>query len=79
MPGCLGTKANPIHHFDEAGREIRSFGGGMLVWPHGIHVDRDGNVWVTDARAATPDELKKYPGEDQRAASSTSSVPKASS
>ncbi len=66
MPGCLGTKANPIHHFDEAGREIRSFGGGMLVWPHGIHVDRDGNVWVTDARAATPDELKKYPGEDRK-------------
>ena len=66
MPGCLGTKANPIHHFDEAGKEIRSFGGGMLVWPHGIHVDRDGNVWVTDARAATPDELKTYPGEDRK-------------
>jgi sugar lactone lactonase YvrE len=65
-PGCLGTKANPIHHFDEAGKEIRSFGGGMLVWPHGIHVDRDGNVWVTDARAATPEELTKYPGEDRK-------------
>ena len=51
-PGCLGTKANPVHHFDESGKEIRSFGGGMFVWPHGIHVDRDGNVWVTDARAA---------------------------
>src|ERR1044071_5089500 len=23
----------------------------MFAWPHGIHVDRDGNVWVTDARA----------------------------
>jgi DNA-binding beta-propeller fold protein YncE len=50
-PGCVGTKANPVHHFDESGKEIRSFGGGMFVWPHGIHVDRDGNVWVTDARA----------------------------
>src|SRR6266853_1303116 len=37
-PGCLGTKANPVHHFDESGKEIRSFGGGMFVWPHGIHV-----------------------------------------
>src|SRR5262245_18013515 len=46
-PGCLGTKANPVHLFDETGKEIRSFGGGMFVWPHGIHVDRDGNVWVT--------------------------------
>ncbi len=65
-PGCLGTKANPVHHFDESGKEIRSFGGAMFVWPHGIHVDRDGNVWVTDARAASPDDLKKFPGEGNK-------------
>ena len=65
-PGCLGTNANPVHHFDESGKEIRSFGGGMFVWPHGIHVDRDGNLWVTDARAASPDELKKFPGEGNK-------------
>jgi DNA-binding beta-propeller fold protein YncE len=65
-PGCLGSKANPIHHFDETGKEVRSFGGGMFVWPHGIHVDRDGNVWVTDARVASPDELKTFPGEDKK-------------
>jgi DNA-binding beta-propeller fold protein YncE len=62
-PGCLGTQANPVHRFDQSGKEIRSFGGGMFVWPHGIHVDRDGNVWVTDARAPGPDDLKKFPGE----------------
>jgi len=62
-PGCLGTKANPVHHFDESGKEIRSFGGRMFVWPHGIHVDRDGNVWVTDARAPSADDLKKFSGE----------------
>src|SRR4029450_119654 len=39
-PGCLGTKANPVHKFDEAGKEIRSFGGGVLVWTRGIQVDR---------------------------------------
>jgi DNA-binding beta-propeller fold protein YncE len=65
-PGCLGTQANPVHHFDETGKEIRSFGGGMFVWPHGIHVDRDGNVWVTDARVASAEELKKFPGEDRK-------------
>src|SRR2546427_4658660 len=65
-PGCLGTKANPVHKFDESGKEIRSFGGGMFVWPHGIHVDRDGNVWVTDARAPTADDLKKFPGEQNK-------------
>jgi DNA-binding beta-propeller fold protein YncE len=65
-PGCLGTKANPVHHFDETGKEIRSFGGGMFVWPHGIHVDRDGNVWVADARAPSADDLQKFPGEQNK-------------
>jgi sugar lactone lactonase YvrE len=26
----------------------------MLVFPHGIHVDRDGNVWVTDGQDNLP-------------------------
>src|ERR1041384_4380073 len=50
-PGCANTMANPIHHFDESGKEIKSFGGGMFAWPHGIHIDRDGNVWVADSSA----------------------------
>jgi DNA-binding beta-propeller fold protein YncE len=66
IPGCLGTNANPIHHFDESGKEIKSFGGGMFVRPHGIHVDQEGNVWVTDARAPSADDLKKFPGEDKK-------------
>ncbi|MBI4485857.1 MAG: hypothetical protein HY655_07590 [Acidobacteria bacterium] len=65
-PGCLGSRGNPVHHFDESGKEIRCFGGGMFVWPHGIHVDREGNVWVADARAASPDELAKLPGEGRK-------------
>jgi DNA-binding beta-propeller fold protein YncE len=35
----------------------------MFAWPHGIHVDRAGNVWVADARATTPEEVAKLPGE----------------
>jgi DNA-binding beta-propeller fold protein YncE len=65
-PGCLGTKANPVHHFDETGKEIRSFGGGMFVWPHGMHVDRDGNVWVTDASVTRPEDFTKFPGEEPK-------------
>jgi DNA-binding beta-propeller fold protein YncE len=65
-PGCLGTNANPVHHIDENGQEILSFGGGMFVWPHGIHVDEGGNVWVTDARVATPEELEAMPGEGNK-------------
>ena len=62
-PGCLGSKANPVHHFDENGRELRRFGAGMFVWPHGIHVDHDGNVWVADSRAPDADEIAKSPSE----------------
>jgi DNA-binding beta-propeller fold protein YncE len=53
-PGCLGSPFNPVHHFDADGKEIRSFGAGLFVWPHGIHVDRDGNVWVADSGAPDP-------------------------
>jgi NHL repeat len=63
VPGCVGSKVNPIHHFDASGKEIGSFGAGLFAWPHGIHVDKDGNLWVTDARTTTADELKKFPGE----------------
>jgi sugar lactone lactonase YvrE len=34
--------------FDEDGNLVRSFGQGRFASPHGIHVDREGNVWVTD-------------------------------
>jgi DNA-binding beta-propeller fold protein YncE len=65
-PGCLGTAVNPIHLFDPSGKEVRSFGGGMFVWPHGIHVDGDGNIWVTDARAPSADDLQKFPGDARK-------------
>jgi sugar lactone lactonase YvrE len=41
----------PILHADEDGHVLASFGAGRFAWPHGIRVDADGNVWVTDARA----------------------------
>jgi DNA-binding beta-propeller fold protein YncE len=62
-PGCLGSKFNPVHHFDADGKEVRSFGAGLFVWPHGIHVDREGNVWVADSGSASVEDLKKFPGE----------------
>ena len=65
-PGLSRYQGKPDPPFRRTGKEIRSFGGGMFVWPHGIHVDRDGNVWVTDARVASPDELKEFPGEDRK-------------
>lgn len=40
--------------FDPEGNLVTSFGAGMFVFPHGIHVDREGNVWVTDGRDNLP-------------------------
>jgi streptogramin lyase len=40
--------------FDSSGKLAKSFGAGMLIFPHGIHVDRDGNVWVTDGQDNAP-------------------------
>src|SRR5262245_34606666 len=37
-----------VFKFDPQGNVVRSFGRGMFIWPHGLHIDRDGNVWVTD-------------------------------
>jgi sugar lactone lactonase YvrE len=45
---------NPVLLFDESGKLVRSFGAGMMAFPHGIHVDRDGNVWVTDGNGNAP-------------------------
>lgn len=40
--------------FDASGNLVRSFGQGMFVFPHGIHVDAQGNVWVTDGQDNYP-------------------------
>jgi hypothetical protein len=58
---CAGSNVDPILKFDPSGKVVKSFGAGMMIFPHGIYVDRSGNVWVTDERAATPDELAKFP------------------
>jgi len=47
---CYGSNLDPILKFDASGRLVKSFGAGMFVFPHGIHVDRQGNVWVTDGQ-----------------------------
>ena len=47
---CASSSLPVVLEFDESGRLKTSFGAGQFVFPHGIHVDGDGNVWVTDAR-----------------------------
>jgi hypothetical protein len=49
---CLDSDLDPVVKFDLGGNVVESFGGGLFIWPHGIDVDSNGNVWVTDAVAA---------------------------
>jgi sugar lactone lactonase YvrE len=51
---CAGSQLPSVLKFDRTGKLVRSFGEGLLVSPHGITVDRAGNVWVTDCACTRP-------------------------
>ena len=64
-----------ILKFDASGKLVASFGQGMLIFPHGIFVDRDGNLWVTDGQ----DDAPQPPGGAARGAGAQRSGPLAGS
>ncbi len=47
----LSRGAQPITEFDENGKFIRAFGEGLFRRSHGLRIDKDGNIWVTDVGA----------------------------
>jgi sugar lactone lactonase YvrE len=47
---CAGSTVAPIQKFDPSGKLVTSFGAGMFNFPHGLFVDRDDNIWVTDGK-----------------------------
>ena len=49
---CTDSKLDPILQFDPSGKLLRSFGAGLFVFPHGIGLDNEGNVYVTDGEGA---------------------------
>jgi len=57
---CLDSATNEIKNiptilkFDTNGNLVKAFGEGLLIFPHGIHVDREGNIWVTDGQDNAP-------------------------
>jgi streptogramin lyase len=56
---CVGSDIAPISEFDAAGNWVRSFGAGLFVRPHGIHVDFEGNVWVTDGEGPNGEDPRR--------------------
>lgn len=59
---CASSNLDPILKFDSEGKLVKSFGAGMLLSPHGIYVDRDGNVWVTDCACTGTAEQRASKG-----------------
>jgi len=58
---CVGSDLPPVMHFDENGNLIKAFGAGLIMAPHGIYVDRDDNIWVTDYMDNAPRQ-RRQPG-----------------
>jgi hypothetical protein len=56
---CLNSKLDIVLKFDASGTLVKSFAPGTMIFPHGIHVDADGNVWVTDGQDNRP---RRAPG-----------------
>src|SRR5882724_6156145 len=47
---CAGSNLPPVLRFDPTGKLLKSFGEGLFIFPHGIFVDKAGNVWLTDSQ-----------------------------
>jgi sugar lactone lactonase YvrE len=46
---CDTNLVDPVFKFDrKSGKVLANFGKGIMVTPHGIHVDAQGNVWIAD-------------------------------
>ena len=41
---CVGSDLDPVLKFDASGRFETSFGAGVFIRPHGIHIDPEGNI-----------------------------------
>lgn len=59
---CADSNVPPVLEFDPSGKLLKTFGAGLFVLPHGIFVDKQGNVWVTDGvgGGGTPDDAGKH-------------------
>jgi DNA-binding beta-propeller fold protein YncE len=46
---CENNPVDPVFKFDRrTGKVLANIGKDTMITPHGIHVDRQGNVWVAD-------------------------------
>jgi len=47
---CTGRSEPPVLKLDPTGKLLKTWGSGMMDFPHGFDVDDEGNVWASDQR-----------------------------
>lgn len=46
---CVGRQEPPVVVLDpNTGRRLDAWGEGLMAFPHGLHLDHEGNVWTAD-------------------------------
>lgn len=48
---CGDSHVDPIIHFGADGKIIKMFGHDMIAYPHGMYVDKQNNIWVSDTES----------------------------
>jgi sugar lactone lactonase YvrE len=49
---CAGSKLAPVMEFDKNGHFVKAFGAGLMLFPHGMTIDKDDHIWITDGHVA---------------------------
>jgi sugar lactone lactonase YvrE len=47
---CSNSDLAPVLEFDPMGKLLSSFGAKMFAFPHGIWIEKDGAIWLTDGQ-----------------------------
>jgi sugar lactone lactonase YvrE len=58
---CAGSHVDPVMKFSADGKVLKTFGHDMISYPHGMYVDRDGNIWVTDLQSNIDNSAQRNP------------------
>jgi sugar lactone lactonase YvrE len=58
---CAGSHVDPVIKFSADGKVLKAFGHDMISYPHGMYVDRDGNIWVTDLQSNIDNAAQRNP------------------
>ena len=47
---CDASKVAPLNKYDSNGNIVAAIGTGLTIFPHGLFVDAEDNIWITDGR-----------------------------